>query len=162
MCLVKITTFKWRQHLLHNYARSIEVSFYWLWCDNVKEQNNLDGTEGLQPSSCEQQVPIDRSLIISTKRSGVFVCNNMMDNEAMANTVGQGKQPTGTPTAQAKTQEGTSRRGPPGGEPKTQRTELSQETCCKQIQVNVIIKTRLQVKGQLVINVSSNSSCQVF
>lgn len=54
------------------------------------------------------------------------------------------------------------RRGPPGGEPKTQRTELSQETCCKQIQVNVIIKTRLQVKGQLVSNVSSNLLCQVF
>lgn len=33
----------------------------------------------------------------------------MMDNQAMANTVGQGKQPTGTPTAQTKTQEETSR-----------------------------------------------------
>lgn len=41
----------------------------------------------------------------------MFVSNNMMDNQAMANAVGQGKQPTGTPTAQAKTQEETSRRG---------------------------------------------------
>lgn len=34
----------------------------------------------------------------------------MMVNQAMANAVGQGKQPTGTPTAQAKTQEEASRR----------------------------------------------------
>lgn len=54
------------------------------------------------------------------------------------------------------------RRRPPAGEPKSLRTELSQQTCCKQIQVNVVIKTRLQVKGQLLWNVNFNCSCQAF
>lgn len=48
----------------------------------------------------------------------------MMDNQVMANAVGQGKQPTGTPTGQAKAQGETSRRGTEASEDRVKPADM--------------------------------------
>lgn len=48
--------------------------------------------------------------LIPQTKGGMFVNNNMMDNQAMANTAEQGKQTTVTPSVQAETQDDSSRK----------------------------------------------------
>lgn len=70
----------------------------------------------------------------------------MMDNEAMTDPQGEGKQPPVTPTVQAETQDESSRKSPTGGEasPKGQQQVIQHHpTGCKQIQFNLIGKTKL-------------------
>lgn len=70
----------------------------------------------------------------------MVVNNSMMDNEAMANAAGQGKQPTVTPTVQAETQDDSSRK-----RTKSQRAEMP----CHQTG-SLSNPDYLEVKGQLV------------